>query len=313
MRLIIAASILIFDALSGALPLDENSMAYIPEGSTSHDDKLVYKGESCKLGLWQHGTRDSKGAAWEGYPLGKGVKDGGPEPRDPTLNNRCFNLKDLHENLPGQLSSFMLTGWCECEFFDQENCPQEATRFSAFNREDAALWTKSKEHGQDDNRIRSIKCWYTQRQDLFQWGSVRFVEEGGPDAPYRDVASLSEEQRLLRKSYMHTITPENIGFCQVLNGKLLPSPVKYVINGCSCQFFRGRERLGPRLTYTGNAGRTAYDWETAWGTKLFSYVFTGISFRCCYPWGIAWHERSDLHGLEERDVSAELPEDINDF
>ncbi|KAF3909713.1 hypothetical protein AA313_de0209034 [Arthrobotrys entomopaga] len=110
---------------------------------------------ACQLGLWQNNNKE--GASWEGYPFGTD-----PIPANTTEDSICFNIKDLNSNLPDEVSSYALTGYCECDFFKMENCPQVGYSFTAFNRADMELG----EHGPDDNTLQSIRCTKRAHQDL---------------------------------------------------------------------------------------------------------------------------------------------------
>ncbi|KAF3316277.1 hypothetical protein TWF173_002598 [Orbilia oligospora] len=134
----------------------------------------IFDGPYCLVALWKHspdGYRSKNN--WVGWPLGNpdvdpvngNVHSYWDNIRDNRngMSGQCNNLKDLNSNLPRQLSSFRVTGYCECEFFADEDCHPESSRFAAYNREDEAMWR----NGKDDNTIQSIKCRYAE-----SWGGV---------------------------------------------------------------------------------------------------------------------------------------------
>ncbi|KAK6519949.1 hypothetical protein TWF506_000243 [Arthrobotrys conoides] len=149
-----------------------------PEGSEKKPIKdpgsLASAGPYCMVRLWKHHPVPivlHEPSSWSGWALGDPeLPSGNPHTywdniRDNRngLSGQCNNLKDLNGSLPRQLSSFKVTGYCECEFFADEDCHPESTRFAAYNREDGAMW----KNGKDDNTIQSIKCRYAE-----SWGGV---------------------------------------------------------------------------------------------------------------------------------------------
>ncbi|EPS36763.1 hypothetical protein H072_9590 [Dactylellina haptotyla CBS 200.50] len=280
----------------GILEQEPGEEKVVPPGTIDLVVGARYNTRSCKLGLWVNGPRNRKGAGWEGYPLGYWDGEGwqpGNYP-DPALNRACVKLTDLHPefilaNNPTrpQLSSYLMTGYCECEFFETEDCTPPA-RFSVFNREDSALW----KNGQDDNRILSMRCWYTDHWDLFVSGSVRFVEaELGPlvDGIRQPIISNNH-----RPSILVNIGRPDLGQCKQFDrtGQVLPS--KIVINGCTCAFWSNPDCSHGSSFIFGTSGREKREFAP-------DYAFNGAeiaSYRCWPPWGIAWEARSDI-GIEE--------------
>ncbi|RVD87083.1 uncharacterized protein DFL_005330 [Arthrobotrys flagrans] len=142
-------------------------------------DRVAFDGPYCLVGLWKNGYQLLDRDSWTGWALGKPELDGDLHSywnniRDNNngLSGQCNNLKDLNGNLPRQLSSFQVTGYCECEFFADEDCHPKSFRFSAYNREDAAMWR----NGKDDNMIQSIKCKYAESWGGVEGFTVTFVD-----------------------------------------------------------------------------------------------------------------------------------------
>ncbi|KAK6340073.1 hypothetical protein TWF730_001846 [Orbilia blumenaviensis] len=146
-------------------------------------ESLNWEGPYCQLGLWADSLGKSPKGGWAGWPLG--APDLNPftgnaiaywdHIRDNrnSLSNQCVNLMDLNTDLPGMLSSYRTTGYCECEFFAEENCVQESTRFAAYNREDREMWKNGKAN---DDAIKSIKCRYAESWHGTNGFTVSFID-----------------------------------------------------------------------------------------------------------------------------------------
>ncbi|KAF3116914.1 hypothetical protein TWF706_000130 [Orbilia oligospora] len=91
----------------------------------------IFDGPYCLVALWKHGPEGylSKNN-WVGWPLGNpdvdpvngNVHTYWDNIRDNRngMSGQCNNLKDLNGNLPRQLSSFRVTGYCELTFVDNK-------------------------------------------------------------------------------------------------------------------------------------------------------------------------------------------------
>ncbi|EPS36825.1 hypothetical protein H072_9592 [Dactylellina haptotyla CBS 200.50] len=281
-------AIFLFKVVLGQDPSDLPQLYYEPPGSNTEIIESFFDGpsEACKVGLYQDGFRAKNGAFWEGYPLGKW--DGGDRPSNypnPYLDNKCVNLRDLDLDLQEQLSSYTVIGWCECEFFAKDDCLSESSRFAAFNRQDREMWN----NGSDDDTIRSMKCQYTQeaikqrtKTDPFLSCTVIFVAN---DITFDHSRSATAPKRINFRELDKCFT--------VPKGDLTIG--KYIINGCSCKFWKNLDCSGSEVDYAGNAGRTTMDCGTQGrpfeGLPLFGSQ--DISYKCFLPTGIAWEERLD--------------------
>ncbi|KAK6344647.1 hypothetical protein TWF718_006605 [Orbilia javanica] len=144
-------------------------------------ENQIFDGPYCLVGLWKHGFTFMDHNSWKGWPLGvpdldpvNGLRTYWDNIRENKngLSGQCNNLKDINDRLPQQLSSYVVTGYCECQFFADEDCHPESFRFAAYNREDGALW----KNGKDDNTIQSIKCRYAESWDGVEGFTVTFVD-----------------------------------------------------------------------------------------------------------------------------------------
>ncbi|KAF3917224.1 hypothetical protein ABW20_dc0109341 [Dactylellina cionopaga] len=280
---------LLFSNLSFASTIPEypkpsaTKSAILPPASTP---LLSFYNYTCQLGLYQNGMRNSKGARWEGYPLGDptgnpmgyllGYPDHGFQ-IDPLLNNHCVNLKDLNPNLPGQLSSFQLTGWCECEFFENEDCLPESTRFSAYNRGDGSLW----EHGPDDNRIRSYKCWYTKHRKLFKDCMVRVTASN-------DLHTGPDKRRKMPDYHALRMDAGKLEKCNAVHTRDGFDAEELVISGCSCNLYE-TDNCEISIEMRGDSGDTRIDLQAG---KYRDRPFK--SYMCFYPFGMETSPRGTL-------------------
>ncbi|KAK6542763.1 hypothetical protein TWF694_006704 [Orbilia ellipsospora] len=268
-----------------AFPFDSKALSLprqaplLPWGSGS-DDHTGAKGywdpswylATCQIGLYD--LSGFQGAWWEGQPIGSDPN----EPTDP-LNNFCVNVKDLHESLAGTISSFRLTGWCQCDFFAEEGCTPESGRFRAYNREDSDM----AEHGHDDNAIRSFKCWFSQRADAFQQCNLKLYQL---DPPGNYIGATNKQPT------DYIIQEGDLEICWILQ---LPDGfvgTDVTMNGCTCDFFTEAGCSGTPAGTWGNWGFSA-----SFGPKKRSQypsVRDGIkALQCYYPHGIVYTPRND--------------------
>ncbi|EPS38559.1 hypothetical protein H072_7659 [Dactylellina haptotyla CBS 200.50] len=257
-----------------------------PPGTSSNHPKVPYnpiKGRQCFMGLYDYMDRDPNiSENWEGQPLGTNAAE------KEFYNNRCMNTHCLTIKVAGcdllsnSITSFIVTGWCECEFFDNPNC--DGHLFSAYNREDGAIF----KHGDDDNRIESFRCWETNYLDKFIPCRVMFsnggeqysylnVDDGVMDTPFVDV--------IIRKG---DLEPNGgVTDCR----KIEPGEIKlrsYKINGCSCEWFRGDKCEGDPIYGAGSSGmEKLFEVGAGWGEAVGSY-------KCYTPYGIPWVARDDM-------------------
>ncbi|KAK6504183.1 hypothetical protein TWF506_002390 [Arthrobotrys conoides] len=271
----------------------------LPPGSTWADGSrdLTFYGAECKMGLYEGTFRNrdgpidtGPGARWEGFPLG--TRSMGPEALV-FPDHKCVNIRDLHPALPNQISAFILTGHCECRFFDHEGCPNEPGEggFSAYNREDATLWS----NGPDNDRLESFSCWKTNHFEDFSSCSIRFAENpstavGRPVSPL-DALRPKPPGRVFDLSFTRddlTESPtrhEGETDCQrIPEGMVLNY---YKINGCSCRFYLSEACEYDGYVYTdGNAGKTE---------KIYGIRQDIRSYRCLAPFGLPGPPRDDLN------------------
>ncbi|TGJ66908.1 hypothetical protein EYR41_008498 [Orbilia oligospora] len=101
---------------------------------------LNFYQKECEVGMFDNGPGDDFG--WSGQPLSGGHFQEGA----------CLKVNDLKPGLGNKISAYIVTGYCECEFFDDSDC--QTGLFSAFNRADSSL----KSNGPHDNMIESFRC-----------------------------------------------------------------------------------------------------------------------------------------------------------
>ncbi|RVD82712.1 uncharacterized protein DFL_007127 [Arthrobotrys flagrans] len=270
----------------------------LPPGSTASDGSgdVVFYGEECTMGIYEGTFRNKNGpvdtgpgARWEGYPLG--TRFTGPD-HSVFPDNKCVNIRDLHPALPNQVSSYVVTGYCECRFYDHENCPNEPGEggFSAYNREDASLWR----NGPDDDTLESFACWYTKHFNEFEFCSIKFAENpsaaiGRPVSPIDVLKPQPPGQvidKIFRKEDMTDSLTRGEGEtdCQKLPEGIVLN--YYKINGCSCRFFTSDNCDEASYSFVdGNPGRIE---------KIYRLPRDLRSYRCLVPFGIPWVARDDL-------------------
>ncbi|KAK6338241.1 hypothetical protein TWF730_002313 [Orbilia blumenaviensis] len=273
----------------------------LPPGTTQAggEANLVFYGTECKLGLYDGGIREpsngpegvSEHIRWEGYPLGSQFLGGEPIVFP---ERQCINVKDLNSQLPNRISSFMLTGYCECKFHDREDCPNDPTElgFSAYNREDGALWR----NGPHDDLIESFECWHTNHFNEFQSCSIRLAENpltgiGKPLPPsiFGNLDPGPEGQVVERKFHKEDMEgtatrAEGESDCQKLPDGFVLNYFK--INGCVCRFFKTDDCSIEGYHFTdGSPGKVEKMADTIQNVK---------AYRCMVPFGIPWVARDDI-------------------
>ncbi|RVD82701.1 uncharacterized protein DFL_007117 [Arthrobotrys flagrans] len=205
---------------------------------------LSFYEKECELGMFDKGPSPD---GFTGQPLGGGDILPGP----------CLKLNDLRQGLGNTVSAYVVTGYCECEFFDDDSC--QIGLFSAFNRADFLLRT----NGPDDNKIESVRCKKTDHIDEFNSGS-------------KLVAEWNFE---IKKDQLYTD-------CIPVSGVF---PIRYYkINGVTCDFYGGEGCTDFKFT-AGHGGK--YDKKYATNSADPMYL---RSFKCYPPYGIAWSPRDDL-------------------
>ncbi|KAK6540901.1 hypothetical protein TWF694_008285 [Orbilia ellipsospora] len=220
-----------------------------------------YDSISCQVGVWK--DRDYTPAlggkyapSWQGYPLG--------DPAQALYDNNCVSMKGRNSGLDHTVSSYVVTGWCECEFYDSDDC-STGSRFTAYNRADGDL----AHNGNDNDSLGSFKCWYTNHRDQFDNCTVA-------------IFSGREGLGVNLKQYLFNPDPTNGGTPCLTFGADCPV-IKYKINGCNCMFYPTRDCTGPSAFQGGNAGKTIQNVKR---TKISSY-------RCLLPYGIDWNPQRD--------------------
>ncbi|KAF3928096.1 hypothetical protein AA313_de0203092 [Arthrobotrys entomopaga] len=152
-------------------PVTDVSTANAPG---THTRQMDYLTAQCQMGMWDHGfdnklidggrNTHSNGDD-DGHYQGYFIEEYGA--------NTCVDLKTLHPNLPNTVSSYRVTGYCECDFYDNPGC--QDFRFSAFNREDEDLGR----NGPDNDNLESVRCRKTNHADQFQTCDLDFIGSGG--------------------------------------------------------------------------------------------------------------------------------------
>ncbi|KAK6522969.1 hypothetical protein TWF281_002396 [Arthrobotrys megalospora] len=257
------------------------------------DGTVKFAGPYCELGLWEHG--DTLGSSWIGWPLGRPDKQNANMYWDNLRDNRngftnqCANLKDLN-NLAKKLSSYKVSGYCECEFFAEEDCIQESTRFSAYNRYDAGIMI----HGKDNNdAIQSIRCRYSEGWGGIPGFTVLMIDRKTPKPDGSPLRSWSEGP--YRSSEIKKCI--KVGHPDAEAGNFLVTDV--TVGHATCYFYLDPdcgERMGididphplrPLFTLA-SVGKV--DWADSdtgdnWGKRI-------RSFKCYAGYNIGWHESS---------------------
>ncbi|KAK6336347.1 hypothetical protein TWF696_001908 [Orbilia brochopaga] len=259
----------------------------VPPGSDAKDSSAFrsFYEPTCTLGMWSDSFRDGYGkelwsfdtklwkwwirnmGQWEGFPFG----DGFPP-------NTCVKTKDLNDRLDNSITQYRLAGYCECEFFDNDNC--EGHLFNAFNRDDMQLRT----NGPDNDRISSFKCWPTDHYDSFVNGHVELF--------YQD--SLGTAVQIEKKDFQQI---DQFGFGTIWRTTCYNLPEgntlrKYVVTGVTCQFYDniGCWGAGRPIDYVTRTGHAGVDSLGGLGDPPYALK----SFFCMLPFGIAFEPRKDM-------------------
>ncbi|KAF3192839.1 hypothetical protein TWF225_011629 [Orbilia oligospora] len=249
-----------------------------PGGSVDHLNAY------CQMSLWQHGP--GQGASWTGWPLSSSPGSISGFNFDANLNNQCVNLFELNPSgLAGELSSYIVTGWCECEFFARVECLHSL--FSAYNRRDDTLWERKPDV---DNMVQSYRCWYTQREQDFDWCTVSW--QGVKPDSFKMIDGRKQVVWEKGPRWQDVIEKKEIGKCQSLPGRNKEewqAISSVVINGCTCNLYSDEGCQGDGLGSFGNAGSVIVK-------DSFSPLFfeQGIrSYMCFHPVGIPQAARTD--------------------
>ncbi|KAK6525387.1 hypothetical protein TWF694_005526 [Orbilia ellipsospora] len=269
------------------LPLTASSP--LPPGSADPIGTylLPFHGPSCQLGLWEGTTRQPLHPSWEGYPLGITPPSSITLVLDPTLNNACTNIKDLNPSLISAVSSFAVSGYCQCSFYDTENCSPPSFRFSAFNRQDNNLATSP---GGNDNRLVSFSCFYTRREDLFQSCRVALYGIAVPPLSAFVVQSVNKQDLTIPKSDLDS------GACIAvdLGGDGEDFTHKVLVSGCSCAFYTATDCGSGLIQAFGNSGTVENDGGS---DAVFGGKARVASFRCFYPFDVPVDGDKGRYGL----------------
>ncbi|KAK6532938.1 hypothetical protein TWF281_007109 [Arthrobotrys megalospora] len=217
--------------------------------------------KECELGMFDYLIAPGPGS-WSGFPFrGEGAQPGA-----------CFKIENLQRGLGNKISAFVVTGYCECEFFDDDSC--KSGLFSGFNRKDDSLWT----NGPHNNMIESVRCKPTDHIDDFVSGSLRF-EGGTIRGPWNGgsvVRSPSLDFQITKDQLYKDCIP--------LPGDF---PIaSYKTNGVTCDFFKGGGCIQSDYAFTaGHGGKYRKVFHT------YQYL---KSFKCYPPYGIMWDPRDDI-------------------
>ncbi|KAK6342946.1 hypothetical protein TWF718_008324 [Orbilia javanica] len=232
---------------------------------------------------------------WIGWPLGNATYRYKGE-------NKCQNFKDLHKMIPNQVSSYQVTGYCECEFFDKPNC--EDGKFRAFNRADDSL----RIHGNNDI-LESYRCWTEMHME--KAGSCLVFY--GPTNLRRELTSMMGKSNLdgddvkikppftmatISKDMMFLDGPGSKLRCYRLEPATIVEAI--VVRSCSCVFYLNDDCTMPLSNpqegdfSVGNAG---WDIKAAKGDYDKVSFGTLRSFTCGPPYGVSSYTRFwDLPG-----------------
>ncbi|KAK6340391.1 hypothetical protein TWF730_002150 [Orbilia blumenaviensis] len=252
-----------------------------PSGTVDHLNAY------CQMSLYNDGHRS--GESWSGWPLSYSIDDKDVFNYDAGLNNQCVNIFELNPRLTNAISSFVVTGWCECEFFGRLECQEPL--FAAFNREDGSLWDRKSGYYNPDDTIESYRCWYTQREQDFDFCTVTW--QGVDPWSFREVHQAKQVVWETGPRWQDVIERRDIGECRTLPDKdseEWQAISSIVINGCTCNLYSEENCVGEGLGSFGNSGNVIVKDD-------FSPVFfeKGIkSYMCFFPVGIPTAVRTDF-------------------
>ncbi|KAF3928207.1 hypothetical protein AA313_de0206595 [Arthrobotrys entomopaga] len=99
-------------------------------GSLHHDSSI------CEMALFERTGLDfnNNGRNWEGRPLG---------PKNSQYDKQCISMDDLYSPLTRAINSYIVTGWCDCSFYNDTTCEDSNFLFNAYNRQDGDLYTSA--------------------------------------------------------------------------------------------------------------------------------------------------------------------------
>ncbi|KAK6529101.1 hypothetical protein TWF694_004318 [Orbilia ellipsospora] len=209
------------------------------------------------MGIWV--DAQLRGDNWNGFPLGL-LADQETDASVTQHNHQCVNVKDLGpkgSSLVNSISSFVVTGYCICEFFDNENC--EGFLFDAQNRQDSNLNGRP---GSPNDRIESFRCRYDDGVAVFGGGSAGLDPRGNGGATTPPGISV-------------TIPANTIGSCVQLPLDFDLGTVNVVVD-MTCEFYLDDQCVHEAFSY-GHKGRTTAGGYTNWQDVL--------SYKCVPPYG----------------------------
>ncbi|KAK6505578.1 hypothetical protein TWF481_007471 [Arthrobotrys musiformis] len=196
------------------------------------------------------------------------------------LDGACFKTSDQWEGLDTGIIGFLVTGYCECEFFGDTEC--QNSLFSAFNRQDLSL----KNNGPHDRLTRSVRCKSTDHIDQFVSGSI-YLSGGTTEIPNPGKGDITwgiEFQTKITRDQLYV--------------DCIPLPktfvIKYLsINGVTCEFFKEKHCQDRRFR-AGHGGK----YENKYGNLKRTVTSSGLNYvnsiKCYPPYGIMWKPRDDL-------------------
>ncbi|KAK6540982.1 hypothetical protein TWF694_008363 [Orbilia ellipsospora] len=248
-------------------PVTDVSTANAPG---THTRQINYLTAQCQMGLWDHGFDNKLGPhdwithsdpSQDGHYQGYIIDDVGED--------TCVDLKVLFPTLPNTVSSYRVTGYCECDFFDDPGCNN--FRFSAFNREDNSLNT----NGPDNDNLESVRCRTTNHAEQVQNCALNF---------------FANSNHIIIHDLIDAKNPEDWSAAAGISGcRVFPPGTPLISNmrieGCTCIFYDDVDCRGNQILWVGNGGVTD-QYDVLEDAKLKSY-------RCWAPWGIIYTARTD--------------------
>ncbi|KAF3919694.1 hypothetical protein ABW20_dc0106164 [Dactylellina cionopaga] len=188
----------------------------------------------------------------------------------------CWSFRGNTAKWANSISAFRVSGYCECEFFDSQNC--ENSLFKAFNRVDSDLAS----HGPHNDRIESIMCRWEKHPEYFNYCRLDFEDEDKNKHWKHDVLFGGTDAFDTQTGYSPC---RNL---RTYDGNVAdPNPVKLKIievHGCTCSFYTSDNCSGDEIFWAGNAGSVKREEKNNNDVR---------SYRCFLPWGIRKGDRSD--------------------
>ncbi|KAK6540900.1 hypothetical protein TWF694_008284 [Orbilia ellipsospora] len=232
---------------------------------------VKYGGPDCSLGLWA-GTDENRFesglAKWQGNPL---------KTYNETFDHTCINIKDLNPSFATDTpSSFILTGFCECEFKDALDCGP-GNGFLAYNRADGNV----DYHGSHPS---SFRCYHQVHADQFDHCDVTLYEKDTSTKSYAFQLDLEDFDQDTGSTKCQPFDPLNI--------------VEWGITGCSCVLFTSSDCTGLDkfpVSDLETKGRAAISGGNA-GKELY-YLNGNItvqSYQCYLPIGVPYDYTKDI-------------------